>query len=215
VGEPATLAKFGQLEHLQQLQTDGLLYMNPLRCFWKIEDEELRGDPADGIAELHKGDRGEARFVEYPEVVLKLNSWTLRIPPPNADEINVYCMYALRPLHGSFPVDARNDRFGGHALVLLEPQRFIDAVHDALQRDGIRHCAGLVEYYDDDFKGEVGPFKKSHRFRYQSEWRLVCYGGNGDVMKVSVGSLADYSVLMPFGDVNDQVSYVPERIVKE
>ena len=68
MGEPATLMKFGQLEHLQQLQTDGLLYMNPLRCFWKIEDEELRGDPADGIAELHRGDRGEVRSVEYPEV---------------------------------------------------------------------------------------------------------------------------------------------------
>lgn len=54
MGEPATLVKFGRLEHLQQLQNEGLLYMNPLRCFWKIEDEELRGDPADGISELHR-----------------------------------------------------------------------------------------------------------------------------------------------------------------
>ena len=215
MGEPAIIVKFGLLEHLKQLQTEGLLYMNPLRCFWKIEDEELRGDPADGIAELCRGDRAEARFVEYPDVVLSLDSWTLRIPPPNADEINVYCMYALRPLHGSFPVDARNGRFGGHALVILEPQRFINAVHVELKREGIRHCAGLVEYYGDHFEGEVGPLRKSHRFRYQSEWRLICYGGNGDVRKVSIGSLASYSVLLPFDEVNDQVSYVPDRSVQE
>lgn len=121
MGEPATLMKFGRLEHLQQLRTEGLLYMNPLRCFWKIEDEELRGDPADGIAELRRGNRGEARFVDRPEVVFSINSWTLRIPPANADGINVYSMYALRPLYGSSPVNARNSRFGGHALVLMDP----------------------------------------------------------------------------------------------
>ena len=211
MGEPATLVKFGQLEHLQQLQTEGLLYMSPLSCFWKIEDEELRGDPADGIAGLHRGDRGEARFVEYPDVVLTLNSWTLRIPPLDADEINVYCMYALRPLHGSYPVESGNRRFGGHALVLIEPQRFVDTVHGVLEEEGIRHCAGLVEYYDEEFHGEVGPFRKSSRLGYQSEWRLVCYGGSGNVRKVAVGSLADYSVILPFDEVNKQVSYVPER----
>lgn len=56
--------------------------------------------------------------------------------------------------------------------------------------------------------GEIGPFKKSGRFSYQSEWRLICYGGDGSVRKVSVGSLTNYSILMPFDELNKQVSCV-------
>ncbi len=52
MGEPGTLIKFGLQDHLLQLQDEGLLYMNNLPCFWKIEDEELRGDPCDCIDEV-------------------------------------------------------------------------------------------------------------------------------------------------------------------
>ena len=44
MGEPGTLIKFGHQEYLLQLQDEGLLYLNHLPYFWKIEDEELRGD---------------------------------------------------------------------------------------------------------------------------------------------------------------------------
>ena len=42
--EPGTLIKFGQHEHLLQLQDEGLLYLNNLPFFWEIENDELRGD---------------------------------------------------------------------------------------------------------------------------------------------------------------------------
>jgi len=47
MGEPGTLIKFGQRKHLLRLRDEGLLYMNNLPYFWKIEDDELRGDPFD------------------------------------------------------------------------------------------------------------------------------------------------------------------------
>jgi hypothetical protein len=53
--EPGTLIKFGQEKHLLQLQNEGLLYMNNLSFFWKIEDDELRGDPCDCVAEIARG----------------------------------------------------------------------------------------------------------------------------------------------------------------
>jgi hypothetical protein len=55
--QPGTLIKFGKLEHLQQLQDKGLLYMNNLPYFWNIEDEELRGDPLDCAAQVLRGQR--------------------------------------------------------------------------------------------------------------------------------------------------------------
>ena len=45
MGEPGTLIKFGQREDLLHFQEEGLLYMNNLPYFWKIEDEVFRGDP--------------------------------------------------------------------------------------------------------------------------------------------------------------------------
>ena len=57
MGEPGTLIKFGQQEHLLRLRDEGLLYMNHLQYFWKIEDDELRGDPFDCITEVARGPR--------------------------------------------------------------------------------------------------------------------------------------------------------------
>lgn len=59
-----TLVKFGQQEHLKLLQEEGLLYLNNLQYFWKIEDQELRGDPFDGVAEVRRG----------PKVVIPLEN---------------------------------------------------------------------------------------------------------------------------------------------
>jgi len=55
MGEAGTFIKFGQQKHFLQLQEEGLLYMNHLPYFWEIEDEELRGDPFDCIAEVARG----------------------------------------------------------------------------------------------------------------------------------------------------------------
>jgi hypothetical protein len=36
--QPGTLIKFGKYDHLLQLQDQGLLYLNNLSHFWKIQD---------------------------------------------------------------------------------------------------------------------------------------------------------------------------------
>ena len=56
--EKATLVKFGLKEHLSQLRDRGLLYMNNLPHFWKIEDECLRGDPYDSVDRIETGNHG-------------------------------------------------------------------------------------------------------------------------------------------------------------
>ena len=53
MSEVATLVKFGSHEHILQLQQTGLLYLNNLPYFWKIEDQELRGDRYDGVDNIH------------------------------------------------------------------------------------------------------------------------------------------------------------------
>jgi hypothetical protein len=204
--ESAVLVKFGQQEHLQQLQDDGLLYMNNLPYFWQIEDEELRGDPYDSVDEVARGRNSKITLPNGREVPFQGTSWVIRIRPPEAERINIFCMYALRPSTGSFPVDSRNYKFGDSALVVTQPQEFIDRVGASLRTDRINGRGDLVEYVDEQYAGEIGPFRKLRQFTYQSEWRLVCYDGPGEVRKIMIGGIRNISIVMPSREINKIVT---------
>lgn len=209
MSERAALVKFGCLKHLQELQDAGLLYMNNLPYFWKIEDDELRGDPYDSIVALERGTKARIFLQDGRELPFRSTRWDIKIPPPEAENINVFCMYALRPSAGSFPVSERNFDFGDHALLIADPQQFIDRVAAQLRKERIDGGADLVQYVDDQYIGKVGPFRKLKRFAYQSEWRLVCYSGPGGPRTITLGSIRDISIIMPSKEINQRVAIDP------
>jgi hypothetical protein len=203
--EPGTLIKFGQQDHLLQLQNEGLLYMNHLPFFWEIEDEELRGDPCDCVAEVARGPKIGFTLADGKEVFME-GKWTLRMPPPQPEKINIFSMYSLRPLaENTFPFDDKNFRFGEHALLLIKPSGFMRRIELSLKSQRIIANADLVEYVDDEYAGKVGPFRKFKKFSYQSEWRLVCLDGPGGPRKIHIGSIQDISVIMRSDEVNKEI----------
>ena len=204
MSEQAALVKFGQHEHILQLREEGVLYMNNLPYFWRIEDENLRGDPCDCVDEVARGHKAKIALADGTE--FKGTNWTLRMPPHESEKINIFCMYALRPFAGSFPVDEKNFRFGNYALLVTNPQEFIDRIDSHLKSQNIRGRANLVEYVDDEHSGKVGPFRKFRRFDYQSEWRLVCYDGPGEAREISIGSIRDISTIMLSSEINDNIT---------
>ena len=196
-----TLIKFGREVDLLQLRDKGLLYMNKLPYFWGIEDEELRGDPFDCVAEVTRGPKVTMRQPDGSDLVIGGN-WVIRMHPPAPEKINIFSMYALRPVIGNFPIDERNFRFGQHALVMLNPQEFMTRIETILKASEIEAKGDLVEYVDDDHTGKLGPFKKLRKFAYQSEWRLVCMGGSGGPRKIQIGSIRDISALIRCDEIN-------------
>jgi len=200
-----TLIKFGKLEHLQQLRDEGLLYLNNLPYFWNIEDEELRGDPFDCAVQLIQGPKVTMVMPDGNEVTI-CTDYTARIRPSEPEKINIFCMYALRPLiEGAFPVDEKNKRFGDHALILMNRDAFIQRLESSLKSQMIVGDADLVEYVNDQHAGKLGPFRKFNRFSYQYEWRLVCYDGPGESRTIRIGSIRDISVILPTDEVNRQI----------
>jgi hypothetical protein len=205
MGEPGTLIKFGQQDHLLLLQDEGLLYMNHLRYFWGIEDGELRGDPFDCNARIERGPRMGITLEDGREVFME-GAWTLGTHPSEPEKINIFCMYALRPLtEGTFPIDERNFRFGENALVLINRDEFMLRIESVLKSQRIKAQAGLVEYVDDCYRGELGPFRKLRKFAYQSEWRLVCLDGPGRPREIQIGSIRDISVIIRSDQVNKEI----------
>jgi hypothetical protein len=115
-------------------------------------------------------------------------------------------MYALRPLtEGTFPVSEGNFRFGEHALVLINSDQFMRRIESTLKSQGLIAKAELVEYVDDCYTGELGPFRKLKRFAYQSEWRLVCVDGPGGLREIRIGSIRDISVIIRSDEVNKEI----------
>ena len=71
--------------------------MNTLPHFWEVEDEELRGDPFDSIAEVARGKRADVKLPNGEKLPVEVTDWTLRMDPSYPEKINIFCMYALRP----------------------------------------------------------------------------------------------------------------------
>ena len=203
-----TLIKFGKHEHLLQLQDEGLLFLNNLKYFWEIEDEELRGDPFDCVAEVLRGPKITMVHASGKDLTIG-GKWIIRMHPPEKEKINIFCMYALRPLI-SFPVDERNFRFGEHALILMNTPEFMRRIELHLKSQRIIANADIVEYVDDEYIGKVGPFRKHKRFAYQSEWRLVCEDGLGKTRIMRIGSIRDISVIIRSEEVNKEIRVVFE-----
>jgi len=211
MGEPGTLIKFGRQDHLRQLQEEGLLFMNNLPYFWGIEDQELRGDPFDSNVRIERGPRIGMTLPDGKKAFFE-GTWTLGMYPSNPEEINLFCMYALRPLvEANFPIDAKNYRFGEHALVLINRDEFMVRIASVLRSQKIKAQVGLVEYVYDSYKGEIGPFRKLGKFAYQCEWRLVCLDGPGGPRKISIGSIQDISVIMHSDELNKEIKIDFER----
>jgi hypothetical protein len=205
MGEPGTLIKFGKQKNLLRLRDEGILYMNNLPYFWKIEDDELRGDPFDCIVEVARGPRISFPSADGKEMLMEGN-WTLRMHPPEPEKINIFCMYALRPLiEETFPVNEKNFQFGEHALVLMNRDEFMRRIELTLKSQKIEAKANLVEYVDDSYIGEIGSFIKLRRFSYQSEWRLVCENGPGGPREIRLGSIRDISEIIRSDEVNKEI----------
>ena len=199
-----TVVKFGKQTNILDGQNEGLLYLNNLTYFWDIEDKELRGDPFDSVEEVRRGPRVEIPMPDGKRVSME-GEWVIRSYPPNPEKINIFCMYALRPFSGKFPINEKNFRFGEFALVIIDKPEFFKRIESTLKLQKIRGEAGLVEYVVNDYTGQLGPFRKLKRFEYQSEWRLVGYDGPGGPRKIRIGSIKDISIIIRSNQINEEI----------
>jgi len=197
MSKPLVLIKFGRQEHLDELQRKGLLYMNDLPYFWRIEEQGVRGDKNDGVAIRYNGNSGLPKIEGQDFEVI---DWEMRFPPENAKEINIFCMYALMP--ATHPIDERMGEFGDRALVFYNSQELLDRIYREFKRQRIEAHADMVSYVPRSYVGEMGPFRKLDNYSWQSEWRLVVYGREGIPRIIEIGDLSNCSRASSAADLN-------------
>jgi hypothetical protein len=198
-------AKIGAAEHISMLQDDGVLYLNNLRYFWQLEDGGKRGDPCDGIQEFQRGPFARA-FKNGTELPVRIENWTFRIHPDEPERINIFCLSAFRQPDGV--IDSRLAELGTSTLIITDLHAFMARLQVRLKTEGVGCSADFVEYVPNDYRGEIGPFRKFERFAWQCEWRFVTYGGQGGPRIIKIGSLKDISIVVPTTDLQSIVAGV-------
>ena len=198
--------KFGTRDRMEQF-SQGLLYMNTLQYFAKLETDMLRTDSHEGTSHLLRGDgailsiKSGEKFVPVGEI-----KGPIRYKPDALKNVNVFCMYALRESLSDCLVSPKNFDFGDTFAVLTDFQEFLRRASAAAPGTGQQLEWDLVEYIDESSHlGPVGIFRKARAFSYQSEFRMALLPGKGMPLPFHVGDLSDIVRLGPLSELNGRL----------
>jgi len=209
------LFKFGSRDHIQQFVSEGLLYMNTLEYFARLEAESVRRDPNEGLTSIlqpHGVRLGFKVNVGDPFRSLGPLAGPLLFHGGDCLATNVFCMFGLRASMASLLIDPRNFAFGEEFVLLREGDEFLRRAKQAALDSGQKMIYGMVEYVDEtSYSGPMGPFRKYSSFSYQSEVRLAITPGTGAPYELRLGDLSDIVALRgPLSDINLRIKIMPE-----
>lgn len=181
---------------------DGRLYLNTGAYFASIDrSDSVRHDPHDGV--------DDARQVVSVEIQDEAGKWIpiggiinpVTFRSSESEKFNVLCTYMMTDLHGA-TFDERNLQFGDTAVYITNPVEFLRRVKAAAAEAGKDVLHRPVEYVPRDLHdGKMGPFRKFSEYEYQSEFRIVLTGGNGEACRLAVGNLRDISAIGPSSSI--------------
>lgn len=196
------LFKLGRAEHMRRFRELGEVYMKPLDFYRKLEKDQQRGDPYEGVSALWQPSQiGELRIGDHAIPPSDLAE-AVRFSRDDDRTCAVFCMGAItgssidRHLRLGAPlVDPRNLEFGDTAIAITKMDPFLHRFRTAVERTGLGFATGTVEYLSvHAHDGEWGPFRKDQRFEHQQEWRLVVRNPPSDPFVLSLGSLEDCTI---------------------
>jgi hypothetical protein len=211
------LFKFGKREHMEKFVSEGLLYMNTLEHFRRLEACSVRGDPNEGISHSFAAEGGKLGFkVKIDDEYQSIGTLAGPIQGRQADlmKTNVFCMYGPRASNTTILVDPRNMAFGDTFVLLKYGDEFLRRAKEAARKSGHQMLCHMVHYVDQrTYRGEMGPFRKYSEFAYQNEVRLALLPGTGAVHELRLGDLSDIVALTaPLADINNRIRIEPEDV---
>ena len=150
------------------------------------------------------------------------------------NHFHVYCMYAIQvsdfekyydteeqkaivvkevneAMNEEIKLDDRCKAFGKYA-VIVNRDKFIEAVKAYFEKEKIGISYKLVEYYDDTvFNGEFAKkdiiFSKQKKYDYQKEFRIAFNSQTkgDDARTINIGSMKDFSVKTSPDDIGNLI----------
>jgi len=154
------LFKFGKDSDIENFCRLGQLFMRPLNEFRSFEADELRGDNDEGTSWTMQPDLAKLRmevdgvFRDVPGI-----AGPIRHSPDQDQNVNVFCMYALRRMNPQTLVDPKNFRFGDTYVLLKDGDESLQRVRQAAVPGDQQLRWQLVDYLErSTYSGRMGIF---------------------------------------------------------
>lgn len=202
MGKIIAFIKVGQKEHIELLQKEGLLYMNPLGYYRSCEG--MSKDKSEGAKEILQGRR--TKFVIFPH-----NSQSpsqikrvISFESTHTEDLknNVYCMHTIED--DGVIINEVNFKRADYALVIYDCGKFINQLEEFNQKNKLNITYRLVEYVDKDtYHGPLGCFRKYKEYEHEKEFRILLEPSEGKTLKLYIGSLQDISIMVQANEVTN------------
>lgn len=188
------IVRFASEERIESF-LDGEVYMNTLGYFSKLEDDSLRADEKEGDtlwlqnATLSIRPNGED-FIPINGLISPI-----RYASSSNQQVNVYCMFGVGEEVEREGIDPRVLNFGDTFAVITNPNLFCERLSEAAKQIGQEIRWGRIRYVDElEHDGAVGPYVKSARYSYQSEFRITMHPGHGCPSVLQIGDIRDIAI---------------------
>ena len=206
---------FSESKHVDEFMR-GRILARRISYFRQIEERDGRGDEYEGDV-LRAAD--EIIVMPHHPITDRITD-AIRIPKQNiggpvvmrttaVDHHHLYCMSTVyvgddeakeirrTPTGGVVLTLTRLGEFGDHAVVITNPNRFLERVKLAATLKGFGLEANLVKYYDQQRGTPTEPFEhdavfhKRDNYAYQREFRVVIDTGTSgtDPLTLDIGAL--------------------------
>jgi hypothetical protein len=196
--------KFGNKNHLLQLQKKGLLYCNTVTFFSQLENDKVRGDKLETAVELDYIENGILEIKPKDIQNAKTLSFSIKeakFISSRADPFgNLFCLHAINVLDKKpneiFKIDPRNKAFGDYFLLITNTKEFLERLKAGLNTYNYDYSYDMVEYLDfSKYKGRRTIFQKDMINEYQAEFRLFIYNKSSEAIQIEIGDISDISIL--------------------
>lgn len=197
------LFRRGKHEHIKALFEDGEIFINSIDFIRTCDNNQERSDEDDGI--LYRKFYGDAKVTvcdvgkDFNKDGIAMDASNLVLKNDHKEKGNIYCLTGIYSEHLS---ENRNDiafdtkSFGEAIIFIPNPKKFLDKLFNALKENGYTNFkSGKVFYYNNDFSGNVGFFKKHEKFKPQSDYRIFIPNTKNEPIKLRIDSLKDIASL--------------------
>ncbi|MVZ62144.1 hypothetical protein [Sphingobacterium humi] len=198
------LFRRGKKEHIENLLYKGEIYINTIKFIRGCDDNWERSDKDDSIS--YRRFYKEALITlcevgkDFDKDGLDFDARDIIIKHDNNITGNIYCLTGIYSDHlkgDRNNIKFETQSFGESKIFIYNPKKFIERIFAELDLIGIRgYSYNKVEYYDNDFNGEIGPFKKHKIYSHQSEFRIFIPNNQDSPLKLNIGNIEDIAKIV-------------------
>ena len=196
------LIRKGNENHIHNLYKEGEIYINTINFIRQCDNNIERSDPYDSIAKREF--LGELK-VKMCDCGLDINKYDILLNATDGqmsfdttEKGNIYCftgIYNDHFLDEKEIIEILIESFGESVIIILKPFVFIKRLIKALNDIGYKVYCCPVEYYPNDYSGDIGYFKKHENYKYQNEFRFFIPNLKDELIKLNIGSLEDIALI--------------------